>query len=168
MAYLISSNKSHSVWCLRCRRPSCSVCVFFNSCVTFTWRADDIIRGEEEDGTCQLHKHTHTHCPTWAHYCVSSSSQLYAPQRQIHKLSKQQENKPCNETNIFMVDSFYKKTYNVTCSHNRVIKAEVCHFWGVKTFSPVPDWYASTQNMAWVCGQDNQTSLETCLKIIII
>lgn len=109
MAYLISSNKSHSVWCLRCRRPSCSVCVFFNSCVTFTWRADDIIRGEEEDGTCQLHKHTHTHCPTWAHYCVSSSSQLYAPQRQIHKLSKQQENKPCNETNIFMVDSIYKK-----------------------------------------------------------
>lgn len=80
MPYLISSNKSHSVWCLRCRRPSCSVCVFFNSCVTFTWRADDIIRGKEEDGTCQLHKHIQ--CPTWAHYCVSSSSQLYETQRQ--------------------------------------------------------------------------------------
>lgn len=52
-AYLISSNKSHSVWCLRWRRLIWSICVFLSSCVTFTWRADDIIRDEQE-------QHTHT------------------------------------------------------------------------------------------------------------
>lgn len=34
----MSSSKSHSDWCLKCSLVICSVCVFFSSCVTLTWR----------------------------------------------------------------------------------------------------------------------------------
>ncbi len=57
----------------------------------------------------------HTQCPTWAHYCVSISSQLYETRRQIHNPSKQtRATIPTNQTlradgHSFMVDSFHKK-----------------------------------------------------------
>lgn len=34
--YLMSSSKSHSVWCFKCSLVICSACVFFSSCVTLT------------------------------------------------------------------------------------------------------------------------------------
>lgn len=36
-SYLMSSSRSHSVWCLKCSLVICSVWVFFSSCVTLTW-----------------------------------------------------------------------------------------------------------------------------------
>lgn len=36
-SYLMSSSRSHSVWCLKCSLVICSVCVFFSSWVTLTW-----------------------------------------------------------------------------------------------------------------------------------
>lgn len=41
-SYLMSSSKSHSDWCLKCSLVICSVCVFFSSCVTLTWREQKV------------------------------------------------------------------------------------------------------------------------------
>lgn len=44
-SYLMSSSRSHSVWCLKCSLVICSVWVFFSSCVTLTWRKQNKIAG---------------------------------------------------------------------------------------------------------------------------
>lgn len=50
-SYLMSSSRSHSVWCLKCSLVICSVWVFFSSCVTLTWREG---RGQDKYRICHL------------------------------------------------------------------------------------------------------------------
>jgi len=131
MAYLISSNKSHSVWCLRCSRPSCSVCVFFNSCVTFTWRADNIIKDEEED------KHTHTVPHELIIVLLAPVSSMYH-----------------NDKFTTFPSDLQSKLLTFLWL---ILSIKVCVIFGMLNFFLLSVWYAGTQNMAWDNGQDNLT-----------